>query len=139
MHFPHDTLMKRYERFKAWEFADRLAHAVYDCTNGWPRDERFGLISQARRAAFSIPSNICEGASRRGGREFGRFLEISLGSLAELTYTLEFARRRGWIRESAWDGLEALRENTSRMLWLLYRSVRSSVSRTAKPGAPCTP
>jgi four helix bundle protein len=112
------------ERLRAWEFADRLAHRVYDLTQSWPSVERFGLISQARRAAFSVPANICEGAGKRGNREFGRYLDIAMGSLAELTYTLRFARERGWIRSEEWDELELVRENASKMLWLLYRSVR---------------
>jgi four helix bundle protein len=112
------------ERLKAWELTDELAHRVYDITRSWPTEERFGLISQARRAAFSVPANICEGASKRGTNEYGRFLDIAVGSLAELTYTLRFARKRGWIEEGAWQNLELLREDASKMLWLLYRSVR---------------
>jgi four helix bundle protein len=125
--------MLRCERFKAWEFADHLAHTVYDSTRKWPADERFGLISQARRAAFSVPANICEGASKRGRAEFGRYLDIAIGSLAELTYTLHFARKRGWINADDWAELELLRSNASRMLWLLYRSVRlDSAPRAAR-------
>jgi four helix bundle protein len=112
------------ERLRAWELADRLAHAVYDVTTTWPTHERFGITSQARRAAFSVPANICEGASKRGRREYGRFLDNAIGSLAELTYTLKFARARGWITESDWRRIEPLREAASKTLWLLYRSVR---------------
>jgi four helix bundle protein len=118
------------ERLKAWEFADRLAHRVYDVTQAWPSEERFGLTSQARRAAFSVPANICEGASKRGIHEFGRFLDIAVGSMAEVTYCLRFARARGWIGAAEWDDLELLRERASKMLWLLYRSVRVRSPRT---------
>ncbi len=83
------------ERLTAWQYADQLVHAVYDVTQSWPTEERFGLTSQTRRAAFSVPANICEGASKRGRHEFGRYLDISLGSLAELTYALKFARALG--------------------------------------------
>jgi four helix bundle protein len=116
------------ERLKAWEYADQLAHAVYDLTKSWPTEERYGLVSQARREAFSVAANICEGASKRGPREFARFLDIALGSLSELTYTLRFAWKRGWITSTTWQQIEPLREHTSAMLWLLYRAIRRSRS-----------
>ena len=115
-----------YERVKAWEFADQLAHAVYDETETWPTTERYGLVSQARRAAMSVAINICEGSTKRGSREYARFLDIARGSQAELSYILRFARWRGWVTESAWATLEKLRAETSKCLWFLYRSVRRS-------------
>jgi hypothetical protein len=84
--------MIAHERFEAWKWAHRLALEVYAATDRWPRSEMYGLTSQARRAAISIPTNIAEGAARHGRREFARFLNISLGSLAELSYLLLFSR-----------------------------------------------
>jgi four helix bundle protein len=78
--------MAPYERLDAWRMAHRLALLVYKVTDDWPTEERFGLTIQVRRAALSIPENIAEGAAKRGHREFRRFLDISLGSLSELTY-----------------------------------------------------
>jgi four helix bundle protein len=102
--------MLPYERLRAWQLCDQLAHAVYDATAEWPRQEMFGIISQARRAALSAPMNIAEGCSRRGGRELAHFLDIALGSLAELSYALRFARDRKWLSESEWLGLDDLRK-----------------------------
>jgi four helix bundle protein len=120
--------MPPYQQLIAWKHADRLAHIVYDLTAAWPSEERYGLISQARRAAFSVPANICEGAGRRGRREFGHFLDLSLGSLAELRYTLSFARERGWVSPESWNRVESLREETSKTLWFLYRAVRPPIT-----------
>ena len=80
-----------YRRIHAWQAAHELALAVYDVTRAWPRSERYGLIAQVRRAAFSAPCNIVEGSMRRGRREFRRFLDVALGSIAEVEYTIEFA------------------------------------------------
>jgi four helix bundle protein len=70
---------------------------IYNLTDKFPSDERFGLTSQLRRAGVSIPSNIAEGAGRFYVKEFIRFLHISMGSLSEVETQLEIARRRGYI------------------------------------------
>ena len=67
-----------------WKKSMDLVELVYELTSKFPNDERFGLTSQMRRAAISIPSNIAEGAARKGNKEFIQFLMISLGSLSEL-------------------------------------------------------
>ena len=79
--------MQRSESFKeliAWQKAMALVKAVYLLTNAWPPEERFGLTSQVRRAAVSVPSNIAEGFGRTGSREFRRGLSLAHGSLCEL-------------------------------------------------------
>jgi four helix bundle protein len=116
--------MIAHERFKAWRWAHRLALQVYDATDRWPRNEMYGLTSQARRAAISIPTNIAEGAARHGRREFARYLNISLGSLAELSYLLLFSRERGLCNEAEWRALEFLRDQTGKLVYGLYRRVR---------------
>jgi four helix bundle protein len=113
-----------HERFEAWKSAHRLALEVYAATDGWPRSEMYGLTSQARRAAISIPTNIAEGAARHGRREFARYLNISLGSLAELSYLLLFSRERGLCNEAEWRALESLRDQTGKLFYGLYRRVR---------------
>jgi four helix bundle protein len=117
-------MMIAHERFEAWKWAHRLALEVYAATDKWPRSEMYGLTSQARRAAISIPTNIAEGAARHGRREFARFLSISLGSLAELSYLLLFSRERGLCDEAEWRTLEALRDQTGRLVYGLYHRVR---------------
>ena len=68
----------------AWQKCHELAKHLYGLVRVLPKDERFGLSSQIRRAAFSAPANIVEGSKRRGKREFRRFLDTANGSLAEL-------------------------------------------------------
>ena len=116
--------MIAHERLEAWRWAHRLALEVYNATDRWPRSEMYGLASQARRAAISIAANIAEGAARRGPREFARYLNISLGSLAELSYLLLFSRDRGLCGEAEWRFLESLRDQTGKLVYGLYRRVR---------------
>jgi len=76
--------MANYERWAAWQLAYNLTLDVYRVTTNFPVSERYGLTSQMRRASFSIIANIAEGSARRGSRELRRFLDVALGSLAEL-------------------------------------------------------
>src|SRR5918992_980762 len=116
--------MAVYERFKAWEICHELAVAVYQATRNWPRDEQFGLTSQARRAAHSVAANIAEGSARSGGKEFRRYLNISLGSLSELSYTLRLARDVKILTEEKWRELDQLHGRAGRQMWRLYKSLQ---------------
>ncbi len=78
-----------------WQKGIELAEAVYALTRTFPAEEKFGLVSQLRRAAVSVPSNIAEGQVRRSAAEFCQFLSISLGSLAELETQLILASKLG--------------------------------------------
>jgi four helix bundle protein len=91
-----------------------------------PRQERFGLTIQVRRAALSVPANIAEGAAKRGSREFRRFLDIALGSLAELSYLLRLSRDYGLLTEESWLALETQRDQTGRLTWGLYHAVSNA-------------
>jgi four helix bundle protein len=75
---------KPHEQLEAWKFAMQLVKAVYELTEDFPAEERYGLSQQVTRAAVSIPSNIAEGAGRNGAKEYLHFIGISRGSLAEL-------------------------------------------------------
>ncbi len=76
------------EKLKAWQLCHGLAPAIYAETDSWPKAELFGLTSQARRAAHPAGANIAEGWAKPGRPELGRYLNITLGSLGELSYTL---------------------------------------------------
>ena len=82
---------------EAWKQSMFLVEQVYKASAGFPRQEAYGLTSQMRRAAISIPSNLSEGAARNGSREYINFLGISLGSLAELETQLIIASRLGYV------------------------------------------
>src|SRR6266498_3624068 len=97
--------MAPYEKLHAWRECHELALGVYRATKRFPSDERYGLTSQLRRAAFSSAVNIVEGSSRKGRKEFRRFLDISLSSLTEVGYALRFAKEAGLLEQGVWRAL----------------------------------
>src|SRR5439155_23773488 len=115
--------MAPYGRFAAWRECHALALEVYRATRVFPKDELYGLTSQARRAAFSAAANIVEGSAKRGSAEFRRFLDISLGSLTELGYTLRISRELGILAEESWGKLNDLQSRARFLTWKLYESV----------------
>ncbi len=88
---------KPHEQLDAWKEAMQLVKTIYELTSAFPADERFGLTSQLRRAASSIPSNLAEGAARNGAREYVQFIGIARGSLAELDTQLQIAMMLGFL------------------------------------------
>lgn len=115
--------MLAYERLHAWRECHELVLAVYDATNSFPKHELYGLTSQARRAAFSAAVNIAEGSAKRGSAEFRRFIDISVGSLAELSYILRLVRDLKLLSDADWRRLDALRGRAGFMTWRLYQAV----------------
>ncbi len=87
---------KRHKRMDIWLLSMSLVEEIYALTHAFPKDEKFGLISQMRRSAVSIPSNIAEGAARSSERDFIRFLVIARGSLMELDTQLIISNRLGY-------------------------------------------
>ena len=121
--------MMAYERFKAWQSAHTLALGVFRETDEWPRRDMYGLTAQIRRAALSVPTNIAEGAAKRGGREFARYLDIAFGSLSELSYLLRFSLDRELLTTARWTALEEMRAETGRLVFGLARKVRGATER----------
>jgi four helix bundle protein len=113
--------MMPYEKYNAWRVSHELALEVYRLTEQWPQRHIYGLTAQTRRAALSVPTNIAEGAAKLGPREFRRYLDISLGSLSELSYLLRFSRDRNLIDASEWNRLDTLRNRAGQLVWQLYR------------------
>lgn len=91
---------KRHKRMAVWQLAMQLVEQIYQLTTLLPDQERFGLISQMRRCAVSVPSNIAEGAARRSDKDFLRFLGIARGSLMELDTQLEICFRLGFLQNN---------------------------------------
>jgi len=85
---------------QAWKKAIILVQEIYNLTKSFPKEEIYGLVSQMRRAAVSVPSNIAEGAARSSKKEFIRFLTISRGSLSELETQLIISARLGYMERS---------------------------------------
>jgi four helix bundle protein len=118
--------MLPYERFDAWKMTHQLALKVYDLTERWPTQERYGLTAQIRRAALSAATNIAEGSAKRGPRELRRYLDISLGSLSEVSYLLRFSRDCGLLPPPDFETLDDLRNQAGKLTWRLYSSLRQS-------------
>src|SRR6266481_9851815 len=121
--------MIAHERLQAWRLCHELVLAVYDATTSFPKHELYGLTSQARRAAFSAAVNIAEGSAKRGSAEFRRFIDISVGSLAELAYILRLVRDLKLLSAEEWSQLERLRGRAGFMTWRLYQAVSKSTKR----------
>jgi four helix bundle protein len=90
---------KPHKRLIAWQKSMELVVMVYDLTKSFPKEEIYGLSSQLRRAAVSVPSNISEGAAGRSTDQFRNFLGIAIGSLNEINTQLEIAQRIGYLNE----------------------------------------
>lgn len=114
--------MHRYQELDVWKKSMDLSESVYLLSEKFPSDEKFGLTSQIRRAAVSVPSNIAEGAGRNSNGEFRQFLGIAIGSLFELETQLLLALRFNYLQEinKELESIDSLRK----MLFGLQRSLK---------------
>jgi four helix bundle protein len=114
---------KPHKKLDAWQAAMKVAQMIYNVTKTFPEDERFGLVSQMRRAAVSIPCNIAEGAARQGKKEFRNFLSMAQGSLSELDTQLELCAMLGYTSDENLDEISSLALRIDKMLTGLIRSL----------------
>ena len=114
---------KGYRKLIVWQKADNLAYQIYLATKSFPKDEIYGITSQLRRAALSIPTNIVEGTGRQGKKELRQFINIALGSLAETEYLLEFCNKLGYLSNEIYEKLENKRKEVGCLLWNFYKSL----------------
>ena len=114
---------ERWEKLEVWKLADELAYQVYITTRDFPKEEIYGLTSQLRRAALSVPTNIVEGYSRKGDRELSRFLNISLGSMAEAKYLIYFSHRLEYLKDDEYNDLKDGYIKLGKSLWKFYETV----------------
>lgn len=115
---------KPHRRLDAWNSSVDLVMAIYQMTERLPKEERFSLISQLRRAATSVSSNIAEGAARQTKKEFANYLHIAQGSLSELDTHLEIARRLHYVSDEDWGKLDGQIERIDKMLSGLLRHLK---------------
>ena len=109
LHLFTKNIMKPHKKLNAWIKSFEFVTDTYLVTNNFPSEEKFGLVSQMRRAAISIPVNIAEGSARKSPKEFIHFLHISLGSLTELDTLILLSTSLGFIKnEKAGDLIERL-------------------------------
>lgn len=119
-------MMKDFRRLKVWERSHQTALSVYALTRAFPKEELYGITSQMRRSATSIPANIAEACGRAGDGEFHRFLSIAMGSAVELEYFLLLARDSNLIVADAYDTANAQVIELQRMLGSLIRKVEAA-------------
>lgn len=95
--------MRNYRKYEVWQIGHQLTKEIYSLTLSLPKEEIYGLTSQIRRAAISIPTNIAEGCGRLTDKEFGRFIDISLGSSNETEYLLFLAAELNFLSETEFE------------------------------------
>jgi four helix bundle protein len=116
--------MRNYRDLRVWEEAHRLTLCVYKATQTFLREERFGLTSQIRRASVSIAANLAEGCGRRSDGEMARYVQIAMGSGAELSYHLLLSRALGFLKTEDHAELDANVERILRMISAFSGKVR---------------
>jgi len=115
--------VRTYKDLEVWQRAMDLVVEVYRATNGWPREEMYGLTIQVRRSAVSVPSNIAEGQGRGVGSEFAHHVRIAQGSLQELETQLMIARRLSYLEDNKLEELLALAGEVGRLNRGLHKSI----------------
>ncbi|HET6557210.1 MAG TPA: four helix bundle protein [Prolixibacteraceae bacterium] len=116
--------MKTIREINVWQKAMEFVTKLYQNTQKFPKEELFGLTSQMRRCAISVPSNIAEGFGRSSSIEFKRFLKISMGSLFELETQVEISRNLKYIDEFQYDSLYKDLREIERMLSSFISSIK---------------
>lgn len=117
--------MQNFRNLKVWEKAHSLTLDVYATSRAFPREEIYGLTSQARRAAASIGANIAEGCCRKGDAELGRFLQMAMGSASEVEYHCLLAHDLGLLKAGDYERLTAETVEVKRMLASLIQKLRA--------------
>ena len=128
--------MRDHKKLRAFELADQAVLSIYRITRSFPKEEIYGLTSQMRRAAVSVPSNIVEGCARESHAEYLRFLEIAFGSLQELHYQLSLAGRLGFVATGSVTEVDSLLNETGKVLGALVRSLRKEDSQRTGESSP---
>ena len=120
--------MRDHTKLRTFELADEVVVLVYQTTAAFPKEELFGLTSQMRREAVSVPSNIVEGCTRDSEAEYLRFLNIAFGSLRELHYQLDLSKRLGFLLNEDPPLLELKIVETEKVLNGLICALRANGS-----------
>jgi four helix bundle protein len=118
-----------FRNLDTWQLAMTLVERIYQATSKFPSDERYGLTSQVRRAAVSIPSNVAEGFCRRGTKTYAQHVAIALGSHGELETCLELAVRLKFLPAVDSAPLEQMLTSVGSLLSGLHRSLEDKIAR----------
>lgn len=118
--------MKDFRSLKVWAKAHALTLSTYRTTRGFPKDELYGLTSQMRRCAASVPSNLAEGCGRTSDNDFARFVEMAASSALELEYQLLLSHDLQFIDQPRYRELQAATVEVKQMLASLIKTLRSA-------------
>jgi four helix bundle protein len=118
---------KPHKKLRGWQLGMDIALDIYKSTTDFPAEEKYGLISQMRRSAVSVPSNIAEGSARNSKKELINFLYVSSGSLSELDTQLELAKRLGYLSHEQWNDLDAKLTEEDKVLCGLIKYQKESL------------
>jgi four helix bundle protein len=116
-----------FQKLEIWRKSMALAKMVFELTELFPKSELYGLVSQLRRAACSVPSNIAEGSQRGSSKEFAHFLLIAKGSLAELQTQVILAHDFKYISQDTLDSFLSAADEISKMIFSLHRKLTSAL------------
>ena len=116
--------MHDFRRLQVWDKSHGLTLRIYELTSDFPREERYGLTSQIRRACASIPTNIAEGCGRETPADFGRFLQIAAGSASETEYLIQLAHDLKYLNINQYAVLTDTIVSVKKMLTALLRNSR---------------
>ena len=119
-------MIRSYKDLIVWQKSFKLALGIYEVTKKFPKEELYGLVSQIRRAAFSIPSNIAEGYARNSTGEYKRFLKIAYASGAELETQLLIAKETKLLSSEDFENLDNLLTEVLKMLNVLVGKLKSN-------------
>jgi four helix bundle protein len=126
--------VKSFRDLEVWKKSHQLVLEIYRITSTFPKDERFGIISQLRRAAYSIPANMAEGFGRRSTKELLQFLAISNGSIEEIRYFLFLSCDLSYLGRPEFDSLEKKLNAIAQMIAALSRSLKSKLALHSQKG-----
>jgi four helix bundle protein len=123
--------MRDYTKIEAWRAADDLAVAIYQITKGFPKEEVYGLTSQIRRAAYSVPANIAERSARESLKDYLHFLYIARGSLTESQYFIHLAHRLEFLAVETYQRLVVSFKRVFARLHGLIKAVEKELTTTS--------
>ena len=118
--------MNQFKNLEIWNRSVSMATAVYECTQGFPNEEKYGLVSQMRRSAVSLGSNIAEGAGRSSNKDFNRFLWIAYSSSYELETQLIIAEKLGYLSKPRSKALCNELDELQKMIYSFANVIRNS-------------
>ncbi len=128
-------MIENVKKLTTWQKSVVLVKAIYACTSVFPKEEIYGLTSQMRRAAVSIPSNLADGHSRHTTKEYLRYVRVAYGSLAELETQCYLAQELGFLKPDAYKEIVLSSAELGRMMNSLMQSLQKKV----KERALCSP